>query len=362
MALALLTQLVPGTITDAWAYTNLSAAQVQSMRENGTAGTILDVREYTEYCTGHIPCSVNYPWNSGSLLLHYPELDPQAQYIVVCASGNRSAAASAFLESQGFTKIYNMSGGMGSWQGETQPCGGECPALYFPHIATSIPWQTGIAIVNTAEQTVSGTLRFLSDRGQLVATKPVVLSGHSRIQITVADEFTNHTNIAYTIFDADSTSVLGYTKFSREGYYRVAIPAVKSVNTSDISLPHIAMNADWWTGVSLVNTTALPKVLTVTFNDGRTGQIALAAHEHRAFDIAQEFFDNRPQPDIQSAVITNAGGVIGLVLFGSAGWGTQLEGVLLTDRTTSTIYYPHAPGMNGGPASWRITLPSRPVR
>ncbi len=40
-------------------------------------------------------------------------------------------------------------------------------------------------------------------------------------------------------------------------------------------------------------------------------------------------------------MITNASGVIGLELFGSSGWGTQLEGILLTDKTTSTIYYPH---------------------
>jgi hypothetical protein len=43
-------------------------------------------------------------------------------------------------------------------------------------------------------------------------------------------------------------------------------------------------------------------------------------------------------------VITNASGVIGLELFGSLGWGTQLDGALLTDKTTSTIYYPHVGG------------------
>ncbi len=48
--------------------------------------------------------------------------------------------------------------------------------LYFPHIATSIPWQTEIAIINTSDQTVTGTLRALSDEGQLVETKDVTLS------------------------------------------------------------------------------------------------------------------------------------------------------------------------------------------
>ena len=31
--------------------------------------------------------------------------------------------------------------------------------LYFPHVATSIPWQTEIAIINTSDQTVTGTLK-----------------------------------------------------------------------------------------------------------------------------------------------------------------------------------------------------------
>jgi Divergent InlB B-repeat domain len=213
--------------------------------------------------------------------------------------------------------------------------------LYFPHVATNSPWQTEIAIINTSDQTVTGTLRGLSNTGQLMKTKAVSLSARGRRQITVEDEFANHTDIGYIIFDADSDAVQGYTKFFIAGSYRAAIPAVKEVNTSNIYIPHIASNADWWTGVSLVNTTSAPKKLTITFNNGQSRQITLTANQHRAFDIAQEFFNNQPQPDIQSAVITNASGVIGLELFGSLGWGTQLEGVLLTDKTTSTIYYPH---------------------
>ena len=52
-------------------------------------------------------------------------------------------------------------------------------------------------------------------------------------------------------------------------------------------------------------------------------------------------FNNQPQPDIESAVIANASGVIGLELFGSFGWGSQLEGIPLTGKTASTLYYPH---------------------
>jgi hypothetical protein len=215
-------------------------------------------------------------------------------------------------------------------------------ALYFPHIATSLPWQTEIAIINTSpDQTINGALRSFSDEGQLVETKTVTLSAHGRRQITVADEFSNHTNIGYITFDTDSATVQGYTKFYREGYYRAAIPAVKEVNTSDIYISHIASSTDWWTGVSLVNTTSATKVLTITFNNGHSVPYTLNANQHRAFDIAQEFFNNQPQPGIQSAVITNASGIIGLELFGNNGGNNHLDGILLTDNTASTIYYPH---------------------
>ncbi len=125
-------------------------------------------------------------------------------------------------------------------------------------------------------------------------------------------------SIRYLIFDANSNTVQGYTKLSVNGSYRAAIPAVKEINTSDISIPHIASDAQWWTRVSLVNTTSGTKNLVITFNTGQSKFVTLNANEHQAFTIAQ-LFDNQPQPAIRSAVITNASGVIGLELFGSYG-------------------------------------------
>jgi hypothetical protein len=214
-------------------------------------------------------------------------------------------------------------------------------ALYFPHVDTSLPWQTEIAIVNTSpDQTIIGTLRTLNNDGQLIETKDVTLSARGRRQIIVADEFTNHINIGYIIFDTNSADVQGYTKFYQEGVYRAAIPAVKEVNASDIYISHIDSSAQWWTGVSLVNTTAATKNLTITFNNGVSVPCTLNANQHSVFTIGSLL--NQPlQPDIRSAVITNASGIIGLELFGSHGDGNQLEGVLLTDKTASTLYYPH---------------------
>jgi streptogramin lyase len=213
--------------------------------------------------------------------------------------------------------------------------------LYFPHIDTTSPWETEIALINTSPtQSLTGTLKGFSNTGQLIDTMGITLGPHGRRQITIADEFANHTNIGYLIFEGDADTLCGYTKFSTQGTYRVAIPAVKEIHTSDIYLSHIASNAEWWTGVSLLNTTSTEKTLTLDFDTGQTKTLTLAAHEHQAFTIAG-LFEGQSQPDINSGVITNAGGVVGLELFGS---GNQLSGILLKDDTSSTLYYPHVEG------------------
>ena len=220
--------------------------------------------------------------------------------------------------------------------------------LYFLHVDTSLPWQTEIALINTSDQPVTGILKALSDNGELVGEPTnVSLPARGRKQIVVASEFaypTDSTDIGYIMFESSSDAVQGYTKLYQEGIYREATPAVREPSTSDIYIPHIASDAQWWTGICLVNTTSAAKTLTITFNNGQSRTIPLAAKEHQVFTIAG-LFDSQPQPDIKSAVITNASGIIGMEVFGGTFGGKSLmDGILLTGNTASTIYYPYVAG------------------
>ena len=216
--------------------------------------------------------------------------------------------------------------------------------LYFPHVETSFPWQTEIAVINTSPtQSATGTLKAFNDDGQLIETRTLTLPARGRTQIVVSSEFAHHIDIGYIIFEASTAAVHGYMKFTIEGTYRAAIPAAKEVNTSDIYIPHIDSSAQWWTGVSLVNTTSTTKVLTITFNNGLSVPYTLNAKQHKTFTIGSLL--NQPlQPGIRSAVITNASGIVGLELFGSTADGNQMDGILLTDNTAPTLYYPHVAG------------------
>jgi rhodanese-related sulfurtransferase len=73
---------------------------------------IIDVREPGEYAAGHVPGAVLIPM--GQLPGRTAELDRCAPVFVVCASGNRSAAMTAFLRKAGFD-AYSVAGGTSRW-------------------------------------------------------------------------------------------------------------------------------------------------------------------------------------------------------------------------------------------------------
>jgi len=73
----------------------------------------LDVREPHEHDWKHIPDSTFIPLNE--LPTRYTELDPTTPWIVYCRSGQRSAYATAFLQSKGFLQVFNLKEGILGW-------------------------------------------------------------------------------------------------------------------------------------------------------------------------------------------------------------------------------------------------------
>jgi rhodanese-related sulfurtransferase len=82
---------------------------------------VLDVREESEFKSGHI---LNAKWIPlGRLADRIGELERyrDQSIVVVCRSGQRSASACATLGKQGFTQAYNLSGGVIAWQKSNLP-------------------------------------------------------------------------------------------------------------------------------------------------------------------------------------------------------------------------------------------------
>ena len=69
---------------------------------------IIDVRTTEEFAAGHLDGAVNYNVEDGTLEQALPSLDPNANYVVYCRSGRRSAVAADLMKDNGFTQIADL--------------------------------------------------------------------------------------------------------------------------------------------------------------------------------------------------------------------------------------------------------------
>ena len=126
-----LLMIISPVVYTTWSYSDITPAEVHSKLADGDTLILLDVREISEYLAGHIAepdgqlplTPVIMPWSSNVLATVYDRLPTNIDIIVYCQSGGRSALASAFLETNGFSRVYNMTGGFSSWSYETRDSG-----------------------------------------------------------------------------------------------------------------------------------------------------------------------------------------------------------------------------------------------
>ena len=88
--------------------TACSAGPVAGSVEVGANTIILDVRTADEHAAGHLEGSQLLDFNSGEVAKAIPTLDPEAEYLVYCRSGNRAGQAITLMEQAGFTNLTNL--------------------------------------------------------------------------------------------------------------------------------------------------------------------------------------------------------------------------------------------------------------
>lgn len=96
----------------------LAPAEAESLRNN-TPLVTLDVREPWECDIAALPGSTCIPLDA--LPHRWRELDASAPTLVVCHHGVRSLHACLFLRQLGFTRVFNLAGGIDRWAREVDP-------------------------------------------------------------------------------------------------------------------------------------------------------------------------------------------------------------------------------------------------
>ncbi len=93
-----------------------SAARVglEDVSAGSPVPILLDVRERHEFVAVRVPGAVLYP--TSSFLLRFADLPHDRPIHVICHTGSRSAAVTAFLLRNGWIDVWNVAGGMEAWE------------------------------------------------------------------------------------------------------------------------------------------------------------------------------------------------------------------------------------------------------
>ena len=91
-----------------------TAIEVQEQLARGEALVLIDIREQNEWNLGHAAPAIYI--GRGVLESQIESRVPRnAQVVLQCASGNRSALAALTLQEMGYTNVASMAGGFRDW-------------------------------------------------------------------------------------------------------------------------------------------------------------------------------------------------------------------------------------------------------
>jgi rhodanese-related sulfurtransferase len=100
-------------------FQNISGETFYRLAEEKDA-VIIDVRSMPEVRDGMIPNALVMDIFQPDFPQKIQELDKDKTYLMYCRSGNRSAQACSYMAQLGFTKLYNLAGGMMYWTGPVE--------------------------------------------------------------------------------------------------------------------------------------------------------------------------------------------------------------------------------------------------
>jgi len=99
--------------------TEVSVAELKKKRDAGEGFILLDVREPAELETAALDGATAIPMMD--IPQRYAELPSDADIIVMCHHGGRSARVTQFLNDRGYARAVNLDGGINAWSEQIDP-------------------------------------------------------------------------------------------------------------------------------------------------------------------------------------------------------------------------------------------------
>jgi len=99
----------------------ITPTELKGRLDRGDVPLLVDVRETFEAAIIDLPDHGQVRMPTGEFAGRFQELDAEADVVVYCRSGARSAWAAAILIESGFGRVLNLQGGVLGWRTEVDP-------------------------------------------------------------------------------------------------------------------------------------------------------------------------------------------------------------------------------------------------
>lgn len=94
---------------------NITPMELNMRLEMGEEIFILDIRNYDEWLSGHIPGATHVHRDLMEMRIESLVPDYDTEFVVNCKSGGRSLLAAEQLMRMGYKNVLNLEGGMLAW-------------------------------------------------------------------------------------------------------------------------------------------------------------------------------------------------------------------------------------------------------
>jgi sulfur-carrier protein adenylyltransferase/sulfurtransferase len=94
----------------------IGVTDAQALLDVDGPPVFIDVRETDEWTEGHIPGAIHVPRGNLESRIEQAVPSKDAQVVLYCASGNRSAFAARTLEELGYGNVASLAGGFAEWK------------------------------------------------------------------------------------------------------------------------------------------------------------------------------------------------------------------------------------------------------
>ena len=99
----------------------ITPTELNQRFSSGDVPVLVDVREPDEVAIADLPQHGQVLIPTGEFIDRVDELDPDAEIVLYCRSGQRSAWAATILLQAGFSRVLNLQGGVLAWRTNVDP-------------------------------------------------------------------------------------------------------------------------------------------------------------------------------------------------------------------------------------------------